>query len=240
MTSSNPTSKTTSINNLKELAAQTAKNLYEQNTMKIDADVYQRFHRDLFEPLLFGGNLESAWGFFGRDPGKDEIRLMEPLVGAAGTLVRNGAFRRFYSQDAQTADQRLQLSQRLLFSNAVPYKPFGNKSWSRTVKTAFQPVISSLLVDHWNGQELFTLGTEAFDWFKINQSAAVVEDMDRFWSGAERYEGVLSIPLVSGLSGHRKIIHLRPLPHPSPLNVTWYKKFPSLLASRLEKVSEPQ
>ena len=55
--------------------------------MGIDLDAYKRANRDPLEPLIGGGALEAAIGFFGRDPGRDEVTYMEPLIGAAGQLV---------------------------------------------------------------------------------------------------------------------------------------------------------
>ena len=54
----------------------------------VDTEVYQRANRDPLQPVLFAGNLESDVAVFGRDLGKDEVAVGEPLVGAGGRLVR--------------------------------------------------------------------------------------------------------------------------------------------------------
>jgi uracil-DNA glycosylase len=53
--------------------------------MPIDAEAYARAGRDPLEPLLGSGDLASPIGFLGRDPGRDEVRRMQPLIGAGGT-----------------------------------------------------------------------------------------------------------------------------------------------------------
>jgi hypothetical protein len=54
----------------------------------IDEPVYRRAGRDPKEPILFAGSLDSPVCFMGRDLGKDEVAAGQPLIGAAGRLVR--------------------------------------------------------------------------------------------------------------------------------------------------------
>ena len=149
------------LQRLAELARKEA----TRGDMAIDIDAYQRADRDPLAPLIGGGALEAAVGFFGRDPGRDEITHMEPLIGAAGQLVRAGVHRKLYGGDPPNFEASRALAQRVFFSNTVPYKPLGNKAWSMAVKRRFRAVIASYLVDHWRGRELITLGNVAFHWF---------------------------------------------------------------------------
>ncbi len=65
----------------------------EREGFLIDIPIYQAVHKNPLEPVLYEGNLNSQICFFGRDLGRDEVAAGQPLIGAAGTLVRNG----FYS-----------------------------------------------------------------------------------------------------------------------------------------------
>src|SRR5262245_5578628 len=56
----------------------------------IDEPVYRRAGRDPKDPILFAGSLEAPVCFVGRDLGKDEVAAGQPLIGAAGRLVRIG------------------------------------------------------------------------------------------------------------------------------------------------------
>src|SRR3954451_20031811 len=61
--------------------------------MPIDREVYEQVDRDPVQPILFAGSLDAPVCFFGRDLGKDEVRHGQPLIGAAGKLVRVGILR---------------------------------------------------------------------------------------------------------------------------------------------------
>ncbi len=56
----------------------------------IDEPVYQRAGRDPKDPILFAGTLAAPLCVVGRDLGKDEVAAGQPLIGAAGRLVRRG------------------------------------------------------------------------------------------------------------------------------------------------------
>ena len=154
------------LQRLAELARKEA----TRGDMAIDIDAYQRADRDPLAPLIGGGALEAAVGFFGRDPGRDEITHMEPLIGAAETARPRGRPPQLYGGDPPNFEASRALAQRVFFSNTVPYKPLGNKAWSMAVKRRFRAVIASYLVDHWRGRELITLGNVAFHWFGIDQA----------------------------------------------------------------------
>jgi uracil-DNA glycosylase len=56
----------------------------------IDVAVYERAGKDPKRPILCAGALDAPLCVFARDLGKDEVARGEPLVGAAGRLVRQG------------------------------------------------------------------------------------------------------------------------------------------------------
>lgn len=59
----------------------------------VDVPVYERFQKDPLRPILYAGQLAAPVCIFGRDLGKDEVRLGQPLIGAGGSLVRKGLVR---------------------------------------------------------------------------------------------------------------------------------------------------
>jgi len=204
--------------------------------MSIDVDAYERVERDPMVPLIGGGAETAPVGFFGRDPGRDEVKYMEPLIGAAGQMVRAGVHRAIHGCEPPDFAASKALASRVFFSNTVPYKPMGNKAWSMAVKRRFHSVIASYLVDHWQGRDLITLGNVAFHWFGIDESRDERARLKSFFEAEGRYERSLEVEVRSPLSGMARILTLHPLPHPSPLNATWYKKFPGLLDDRLSSL----
>jgi hypothetical protein len=54
-----------------------------------------------------------------------------------------------------------------------------------------------------------------------------------FWAREDRYTASLTLE-VRG-----RALRLHPLPHPSPLNATWYRRFPALLDDRLAALGWP-
>lgn len=200
----------------------------------IDEEVYREAGRDPMWPILFAGALEAPLAFFGRDLGKDEVARGEPLVGPAGKLVRRGlAASAGGSPDPTELD--LALAARGAFlTNTVPYKPPGNKAYSALVKERFRPFVARLLAVHWKGGRVIPLGNEALEWFR---PYSLRETFDRFLAlGDRRFEEELEVVLVAAderAGTIEKRLRLAPLPHPSPLNQRWYKRFGELLARRL-------
>lgn len=177
--------------------------------------------------------------FFGRDVGKDEVYARQPLIGASGTMVREGFY---YAVHQQKAPSRKDLDattcDRLLLTNTVPYKPPGNKAYLVKVKKRFRPFVEQLLVFHWQGNQIITLGTEAFKWFSPYGQKKEVDDFYKS-PDSDRFEGKLTVNLSAtdnlGIT-QQKLITLLPLPHPSPLNQKYYEKFPRMLQTRLAQV----
>ncbi|WP_299698363.1 uracil-DNA glycosylase family protein [Hydrocarboniphaga sp.] len=212
----------------RELAAQTE---------GIDVEVYQRFGKDPLEPILGLGPDDSRVGFFGRDPGRDEVQHGEPFIGAGGQLVRRALYRALHAGKLlpDFAASR-EIGRDFYWANTVPYKPFGNKAWSTRIKQRFQPSVARLLIEQWRGDSLITLGREAFLWFGLLQSRETREKLDAFWLREDRFSEAISITLAAG-DGVAREFRLYPLPHPSPLNASWYGRFPGLLDARLQQLN---
>jgi len=207
----------------------------EQTEFPIDVPVYQEADLPPTQPILYAGNLKSQLCIFGRDLGRDEVFARQPLYGAAGTLVRQGFYFAIHRQ--HTTDKKLlaTVGDRLLLTNTVPYKPPENKAYSQKVKKRFRPFIERFLVLHWTGHQIITLGTEAFTWFTPYDK----ENIESFWTRGDRYEARIEINLTTMDENgrkHEKLITLLPLPHPSPLNVKYYSKFPQMLQQRIAQL----
>ncbi len=201
----------------------------------VDLDVYIAFERDPLEPVIGQGDPNVPVAFFGRDPGRDEVQHQMPFIGAGGQKVRGTIYKYLYKEEMPGFEASVAVGKRFFWANTVPYKPLGNKAWSMTVKKRFQPLIADLLVKGWNGSDIITLGREAFLWFAINQPREVKQQLEAFWAREDRFEKAIAVT-VTALDGSQRELRLHPLPHPSPLNATWYKRFPDLLAAKLQKL----
>jgi uracil-DNA glycosylase len=204
----------------------------------IDREVYERLGKDPFVPMACGGNPAARICSFGRDPGRDEIRLGQPQVGAAGRLVREGVLKAA-GEKAPAGDRYLEAALRHVYlSNTVPYKPPGNKAYPDRVKERFRPFIAALLTFHWQGNVAITLGTEAFLWFAPYADPGAAAAL---WKREDRYESELPCRLRAAFAGEEaaRDLVVCPLPHPSPLNQRWVGLFPGLLEARLRKWLDP-
>ncbi|MCM2972128.1 uracil-DNA glycosylase family protein [Larsenimonas suaedae] len=201
----------------------------------IDEAVYDRYDKDPLTPIIGLGQQNLRVGVFGRDPGRDEVKYGEPFIGAGGQLVRRALYEHLHQAAMPDFEASKSVGEHVFWANTVPYKPVGNKAWSMAVKRRFHPLVRTLLIDHWDGSALITLGREAFFWFGIDQSKEVRAKLEAFWRQDDRFERQCEITL-SNEEGASRTLTLYPLPHPSPLNQTWYKRFPGLLKQRLEQV----
>ncbi|MGO9599724.1 MAG: uracil-DNA glycosylase family protein [Isosphaeraceae bacterium] len=206
----------------------------------LDLPVYSRAQRDPLTPILYTGSLDAPVCFLGRDLGKDEVRLGQPLVGAGGRLVRQGILRAHQVEAGHVGqtDGNLEAALRFaLLTNTVPYKPPGNKAYSEPIKRRFRPFVVELLTRFWSGHHILTLGSEAFRWFEPYGDPSAFEAVAQ--TGA-RFESSFScrLPIAgsenAGSSG--KTVQVHPLPHPSPLNQRWHKEFPNMLGRRLSAI----
>jgi uracil-DNA glycosylase len=206
----------------------------------IDTQVYRQAQKDPVQPILYAGSLDAPVCFLGRDLGKDEVRLGQPLIGAGGKLVREGILHAWQTGRAGTKYSQTQLQDALkhaILTNTVPYKPPGNKAYSESVKNRFRPFLAQLLTQFWNGHHVITLGTEAFRWFEPYGDA---REFQSIGSTDERFDAAFICRIPKSADSHTqsgsKLCKIRPLPHPSPLNQRWYPQFPSMLARRLDEV----
>lgn len=201
----------------------------------IDLAVYQKFAKDPHEPIIGLGDRDARIGFFGRDPGADEVKHGMPFIGAGGQKVRAGLYRHLYGSEMPDFAASVEVGNKFFWANTVPCKPLGNKAWPMKVKRDFCDLMIEVLLGYWRGREVITFGREAFFWFGIAGGKAVRESLEAFWLRDDRYTASVDVELASG-SGQTRRFHLHPLPHPSPLNATWYKRFPELLENRLTQL----
>lgn len=195
--------------------------------LPVDHAVYTEAGRDPFVPVLLGsGSLRARVGVFGRDPGRNEVLRGEPFIGAGGVLVRDGLLGARRPGAPRDDAARVDIGREVFWANTVPYKPVGNKAWSVPVKRAFAPLIAEWLADEWEGTELLVLGADALAWFGL-ADPALAGAVEAHQAREDRYTASLTVRLRG------RDIRLHPLPHPSPLNVRWYRRFPDLLAARL-------
>lgn len=198
--------------------------------MDVDEAVYAAAGRDPTWPILLGsGSLSGPVGVLGRDPGRFEVVHEEPFIGKGGQLIRDGFHRARHGTNCPSIEASVEVGRDVFWCNTVPFKPTGNKAWSVKVKRRFSDAITSVLVDEWSGQDLLTCGNVAFEWFGLADKS-LKPALKAFWTRADRYEASLEVELRG------KTLRLHPLPHPSPLNATWYKRFPALLDARLQEL----
>jgi uracil-DNA glycosylase len=209
----------------------------QREPFPIDEPVYQAAGLNPKMPILYAGNLESKLCFFARDLGKDEVNAQQPLYGAAGKLVRKGIYRAIYHAEPSDNTALQGVLQHVILTNTVPYKPPGNKAYSEAVKKRFRPFLEQLLVLHWQGERIITLGNEAFKWFSPYAPAGTLAKF--FEQSDYRYTADIQINLTAKDDEgkrHERQVTLSPLPHPSPLNQRYYAQFPQLLQQRLAPI----
>lgn len=201
--------------------------------MDVDLAAYRDAGLEVSEPVLLGsGSLDAELGIFGRDPGRLELVHREPFIGKGGQLIRDGLHRAARGASCPDLAASVEVGRGVFWGNTVPFKPTGNKAWSVKVKRRFLPIIRDLLVDEWRGRTLITCGNVAFEWFGL-ADPALKPRLKEFWARPDRYEAPLDLDFFG------KALRLLPLPHPSPLNATWFKRFPALLDARLRQVGWP-
>ena len=147
------------MSNLEELMVQIQAEAQKAD-FPLDVPVYESAKKEPTKPILYYGNLKSNICFFGRDLGRDEVMAGQPLIGASGTLVRQGFYRAIYKQHTDDKQKLMAVCDRLLLTNTVPYKPPENKAYGVRVKKRFRPFIEQFLTIHWRGNHIITLGTE--------------------------------------------------------------------------------
>lgn len=204
-------------------------------TEGIDEAVYEAFDKDPLEPIIGLGPADAPLAFFGRDPGREEVRHGEPFIGGGGQLVRRALYRHVHGDEMPDFEASRAIGDGFFWINTVPYKPLGNRAWSMAVKRRFHPLMRQLLLDHWQGRDIITLGREAFLWFGLEQPRDVRQQLEAFWQRDDRFTAHFELDLAAEEGGQRTF-RLHPLPHPSPRNLTWFKRFPELLEARLQQL----
>ena len=89
---------------------------------------------------------------------------------------------------------------------------------------------------HGQGNQVITLGTEAFKWYAPYREKG---EVDSYFKRGDRFEEKLTVNLTATDdegNSKEKSIALLPLPHPSPLNKRYYAIFPEMLQHRLAQV----
>lgn len=207
----------------------------------IDLAAYAAYGRDWRVPVLGLGPDYAPLCIFGRDPGRTEVEYQLPFIGRGGQLVRAGLHQHTLGLNeaapAPSFDESVAAGANVFWLNTVPYKPVGNKAWPMAAKRRFQPLVAELLLGAWQGRMVIVLGREAFFWFGIGQPAQTGNALRDFWKREDRYTATLTIDYQHG--GLARSLLLAPLPHPSPANAAWFKRFPDLLAARLEQLGTP-
>ena len=93
----------------------------QREEFPIDVPVYKSAKMEPTEPILYAGNLDSPLCFFGRDLGKDEVHARQPLIGASGTMVRQGFYYSVHNDKAPTREALDDNDNRSRFANQ--YRP---------------------------------------------------------------------------------------------------------------------
>jgi uracil-DNA glycosylase len=196
---------------------------------RIDLPVYEQFGIDPHEPTLGAGDADCRICFFGRDPGRNEVKHRQPFVGAGGQKIRRVLHQLVHGAPLPDFEASLEVGRYTFWANTVPYKPVGNKVWPAKVRKAFRPLVQDLLLRDWNGEHVLALGREAFFWFAADRAER--KRFTEHWEREDRFETSIAVDVVSG--DDRRTLKVHPLPHPSPLNAVWHARFEPLLHERL-------
>jgi uracil-DNA glycosylase len=200
----------------------------------LDHEAYAAAHKDPFEPILAAGDPSAKVCIFGRDPGRDEVKLGLPFVGAGGRAVRQALHRHFHRAETRDPDALLATTSLTFWANTVPYKPAGNKAWPLSVRQQCLPWVADLLVHGWTGSDVLCMGENAFGWFGLADPQAAGA-LSAAWEEEPRFQGRPVEVLLRAPDGTARKLRVWSLPHPSPLNATWKSRFPGLMLARLQE-----
>jgi uracil-DNA glycosylase len=193
-------------------------------TFDVCAATYAKARRDPNVPILCAGSASARWCAVGRELGRDEVILGEPLVGMSGRRLRRAVHEALHgpaSKDERTFSRVLE---DILLANVVPYRPVDNEAYDRATVDRFRPFLERLLADVWTGGVVLSLGENATRWFAPYAPPGAVESL---WDDpAARFRETLSVRIRG------RALVLAPLPHPSPLS-PFRAEFASLVAKRL-------
>jgi uracil-DNA glycosylase len=202
---------------------------------RIDVEVYAEAGRDPLEPIVGEGDRRCRVAVLGRDPGRHEVFHGVAFIGAGGRKIRDALGRAVDGAAPLAGDEGLEaalaVGRYAFWTNTVPYKPVGNKAWSAREVRAFQPAMTALLRDGWDGDDVLCLGKGAVDWFARDKATKAA--VAAHWAREDRYDAALELPFPDAPG---RTVRLHPLPHPSPLNATWAPHVPRLFDAALARV----
>jgi uracil-DNA glycosylase len=187
-------------------------------------DTYAAAGRDVAQPILLAGSLTARWCCMGRELGRDEVLLGEPLVGASGRRLRRVVHETLVGPAPASERRFARALDHVLLTNLVPYRPVGNRAYDRATLARFRPFVERLLAEHWTGRHVLALGLDAFRWFAPYAAPHAVDDA---WTDAAR-RFTATLPIEIG----GRALDLAVLPHPSPLS-PFKAEFAPLLRARL-------
>lgn len=206
----------------------------KRSRLPLDLPAYAEEGRDPLRPIAFAGNPAARVCILGRDLGRHELRHAQPLVGPAGRLVRQAVLEAAGTQPPHGDGLLESALHHVFLANLVPYKPLGNRPFSAQAREAFRPYLERLLLCHWEGQRVIALGEDAFRWFAAYLQRGAVA---RHWREPGKFGRQLRCELWHLGRGQRRsrALLLCVLPHPSPANAVWRRRFPRMLLQQLRR-----
>jgi uracil-DNA glycosylase len=191
-------------------------------------ETYKAAGRDPAVPLLCAGSLDAPFAALGRELGREEVHLGEPLVGMGGRRFRRAFHDAIVAPSAGPApkDERrfAAILDHVLLTNTVPYRPVDNVAYDRATVDRFRPFVETLLGELWTGTTVLALGETAVRWFAPYGAAGAA---DALWEdAARRFTDTLDVTIRG------RALVVAPLPHPSPLS-PFKKEFAAILARRV-------
>ncbi|MBK6581225.1 MAG: hypothetical protein IPG17_34735 [Sandaracinaceae bacterium] len=129
----------------------------------IDAPVYEEAGRSVCDPTVLGsGSLDAPLGFFGRDPGRDEVLQNEPFIGRGGRLVRDALHRRARAVGLSLTIATRSRSVRGVLGEHRAFKPTDNKQGlERGRQALLRPLVATTIAELWRVTPS-SLGNDAF------------------------------------------------------------------------------
>ncbi len=173
-------------------------------------ETYSAAGRDPAVPILCAGALDAPVCFFGRELGREEVQIAEPLVGAGGRRLRRAAHEALLGPAPASERRFAALLSHVFLTNTVPYRPVDNRAYDRATVARFRPFVEELLGRRWTGTRVVALGQEAHRWFAPYAQPGAVEAQ---WADTERR---FSARLRLRIAG--RDVELACVPHPSPLS----------------------
>jgi uracil-DNA glycosylase len=197
------------------------------------ADTYRAAGRDPAVPILCAGSLDAPFAALGRELGREEVLLGEPLVGMGGRRFRRAFHDAVLAKTAGPApksERRFEtVLGHVLLTNTVPYRPVDNEAYDRATVERFRPFVETLLADLWRGQVVLALGEAAARWFAPYAAPGAAEAL---WADASRrFTDMLDVTIRG------RALVVAPLPHPSPLS-PFKKEFAAILARRVASADQ--